>query len=295
MALVAGHPQPRPEAEIDGLPSRVRTLDIETIGAGGGSLARADAGGALRVGPESAGANPGPAVYGLGGDQATLSDANAVLGRLDAERFLGGAMELDVAAGERALRRLAGQIGLGIVQAAQGVVDIANVNIDRAIRRVSIARGYDPREFTLVAFGGAGPLHACEAAARLDIPRVLVPESPGVLCALGLLIADVAVDFSRSVMRVASDEALIQLREAADELVAQAAAELRQEAIAEGDMRFAVTLDMRYEGQAYELNVAYDERAIEAFHQAHERAYGHAMRWRRVEVVQSARQRHWRD
>ncbi len=285
MALIAGQPEPRPESAIDGLPTRVRMLDIETIGAGGGSLARVDAGGALRVGPESAGANPGPVVYGLGGDQVTLSDANAILGRLDAEHFLGGAMTLDIAAGERALADLARQIGLGLVEAAQGVVDIANVNIDRAIRRVSIARGYDPRDFTLVAFGGAGPLQACEAAARLDIPRALVPEAPGVLCALGLLLADVAIDYSRSVMRAATDAELIQLREVERELIALAASELRQESIAADDMRFSATLDMRYEGQAYELNIPFDEHAAKAFHEAHERAYGHAIRWRKVEIV----------
>lgn len=285
VALIAGRPEPRAESAIDGLPTRARMLDIETIGAGGGSLARVDAGGALRVGPQSAGANPGPVVYGLGGGQVTLSDANAILGRLDADHFLGGAMALDLAAGERALAGLARQVGFSITEAAQGVVDIANVNIDRAIRRVSIARGYDPRDFTLVAFGGAGPLHACEAAARLDIPRVLVPESPGVLCALGLLIADVAVDFSRSVMREATADCLRELRETEAELLAQAEDELRQEGIAEDDMRFAATLDMRYEGQAYELSVPFDERAVDSFHEAHERAYGHAIRWRVVEVV----------
>lgn len=285
VALIAGVPQPRPESEIDGLPTRVRMLDIETIGAGGGSLARIDAGGALRVGPESAGANPGPVVYGLGGEQATLSDANAILGRLDAEHFLGGAMALDLDAGERALAELAQQMGSSAIAAAQGVVDIANVNIDRAIRRVSIARGYDPRDFTLVAFGGAGPLQACEAAARLDIPRVLAPAAPGVLCALGLLIADVAVEYSRSIMRAATDELLLQLRALERELLALAESELRREGIAQDDMRFTATLDMRYEGQAYELNIPFDERATEAFHEAHERAYGHAIRWRAVEIV----------
>ena len=285
VALIDRQPAPRAESAIDGLPTRARMLDIETIGAGGGSLARVDAGGALRVGPESAGANPGPVVYGLGGEQATLSDANAILGRLDADHFLGGAMALDLAAGERALAELARQVGFSITEAAQGVVEIANVNINRAIRRVSIARGYDPRDFTLVAFGGAGPLHACEAAARLDIPRVLVPESPGVLCALGLLIADVAVDFSRSVMREATADCLRELRETEAELLALADDELRQECIADEDMRFATMLDMRYEGQAYELSVPFDERAADSFHEAHERAYGHAIRWRAVEAV----------
>ena len=287
VALVAGEPQPRAESAIDGLPLRLRMLDIETIGAGGGSIARVDAGGALRVGPESAGANPGPAVYGLGGAQATLSDANAMLGRLDAERFLGGNMALDLAAGERVLAALARKIGYGVVDTAKGVVEVAIVNIDRAIRQVSIARGHDPREFTLVAFGGAGPLHACAAAERLDIPRVLVPPAPGVLCALGLLLADVAVDYSQSVICRATAEAIAGLRERQAGLLARARRELRQEGIADEEMRFVASLDMRYEGQAYELNIPFSADVVEAFHREHERTYGHAMRWREVEIINS--------
>ena len=287
VALVAGAPQPRAESAIDGLPLRLRMLDIETIGAGGGSIARADAGGALRVGPESAGANPGPAVYGLGGDLVTLSDANAILGRLDAERFLGGNMALDLAAGERALAALARQIGHSIVDTAKGVVEVAIVNIDRAIRHVSIARGHDPRDFTLVAFGGAGPLHACAAAERLDIPKVMVPPAPGVLCAMGLLLADVAVDYSQSVICRASAAAIEGLRESQAGLLARARRELQQEGIAGDDMRFVASLDMRYAGQAYELNIPFGAEVIEAFHVEHERTYGHAMRWRDVEIINS--------
>ncbi len=287
VALVAGEPQPRAESAIDGLPLRLRMLDIETIGAGGGSIARVDAGGALRVGPESAGANPGPAVYGLGGQQVTLSDANAILGRLDAERFLGGNMTLDMAAGERALAELARQVGYDEVDTAQGVVEVAIVNIDRAIRQVSIARGHDPRDFTLVAFGGAGPLHACAAAERLDIPCVLVPPAPGVLCAVGLLLADVAVEYSQSVICRASAAAIDVLRESQGGLLARARVELQQEGIADADMRFVASLDMRYEGQAYELNIPFGADVIEAFHLEHERTYGHAMRWREVEIINS--------
>ncbi len=285
VALIAGQPQPRAESSIDGLPIRVRMLDIETIGAGGGSIARVDAGGALRVGPQSAGANPGPAVYGLGGEWATLSDANAILGRLDGEHFLGGAMALDLEAGERALLNLARETGFSLTEAAQGVVEIANVNINRAIRRVSIARGYDPRDFTLVAFGGAGPLHACEAAARLEIPRVLVPPTPGVLCALGLLIADVAIERSQSVMCPATDENIAGLQELQRKMLALVQEELQREGIANDDMRFAVSLDLRYEGQAYELNISFSDSVIEDFHLAHERTYGHAIRWRGIEIV----------
>ena len=156
VALCPGEPVRRPESEIDGLPLRIRLLDIETIGAGGGSIARLDAGGALRVGPESAGANPGPICYGRGGTLVTVSDANAVLGRLDARYFLGGQMTLDVDAAQEAVNRLGEAMHLSAEAAAKGIIDVANVNIDRALRRVSVARGYDPRDFTLVAFGGAG-------------------------------------------------------------------------------------------------------------------------------------------
>lgn len=285
VALIDGRPQPRPESSIDDLPLRLRMLDIETIGAGGGSIARLDAGGALRVGPESAGAHPGPVVYGRGGEQVTLSDANAILGRLDADHFLGGAMALDLEAGTQAMQALARQVRFDTVATAKGVVDIANVNIDRAIRRVSIARGHDPRAFTLVAFGGAGPLHACEAAERLDIPRVLIPHTPGVLCALGLLIADVAVDYSQSVMTPATPQSAADLQDRQRALLKQAQAELQQENMSEEDMRFAVTVDMRYQGQAYELNLPLSASLDQDFHNLHEATYGHAMRGRAVEIV----------
>ena len=200
VALCPGHLVRHPQATIGDLPLRIRLLDIETIGAGGGSLARVDAGGALRVGPESAGADPGPVIYGRGGTQITVSDANALLGRLDAGRFLGGRMALDLDGARAAMDALADQTGLTPEATALGVIDVANVSIDRALRRVSVARGHDPRDFTLVAFGGAGPLHACDVADRLQIPRVLVPPTPGVLCALGLLVADVLLDASRAIL-----------------------------------------------------------------------------------------------
>ena len=285
VALIDGQPKPRPESQIDELPLRVRMLDIETIGAGGGSIARVDAGGALRVGPESAGAKPGPVIYGRGGERVTLSDANAVLGRLDADHFLGGSMSLDIRAGIEAVQALAGQTGLSTVSTAKGVVDIANVNIDRAIRRVSIARGHDPRDFTLVAFGGAGPLHACEAADRLGIPRVLVPLAPGVLCALGLLIADVAIEYSQSVMVLANADSFAQLQDRIQGLLKMARSDLEKEGIPEADMSFAVSLDMRYQGQAYELNISLAGSLVDDFHAAHEATYGHAMRGRNVEIV----------
>jgi N-methylhydantoinase A len=285
VALIAGKPEPRPESKIDNLPLRIRMLDIETIGAGGGSIARVDAGGAMRVGPESAGANPGPVVYGLGGQNVTVSDANTILGRLDPDHFLGGTMPLDMNAGHQAMQHLAQQINFSEIETAKGVIDIANVNIDRAVRRVSIARGYDPRDFTMVAFGGAGPLHACEVAQQLDIPRVLVPYTPGVLCALGLLVADVAVEYSRSVMRLATRNTIAKLRAEQIELIAQGKYDLEQEGIAEANMVFNITLDLRYEGQAYELNVPFGRNILRAFHETHKSTYGHAMRDRRIEIV----------
>lgn len=285
VALISGRPKPRPESEIDNLPLRVRMLDIETIGAGGGSIARVDAGGALRVGPESAGANPGPVVYGNGGKTITVSDANAILGRLDAEHFLGGTMTLDLPAGYQAMQELAKQVHFTEIDTAKGVIDIANVHIDRAVRRVSIARGHDPRDFTMVAFGGAGPLHACEVAQRLDIPRVLIPHTPGVLCALGLLVADVAVEYSQSVMQLATRNTIAKLRAQQIGLITKGRDELEKENIHEDDMVFQVTLDLRYEGQAYELNIPFQGSIIKNFHDAHQATYGHAMEDRKVEIV----------
>jgi N-methylhydantoinase A len=285
VALCPGAPSRRSEAEIDGLPMRIRVLDIETIGAGGGSIARLDAGGALRVGPESAGANPGPIIYGRGGQQVTVSDANAILGRLDAGHFLGGTMRLDLESAKKALKKLARSMNLSLEAAAQGVIDVANVNIDRAVRRVSIARGYDPRNFTLMAFGGAGPLHACAVAERLEIPRVLIPRYPGVLCAFGLLVADVRRDYSRTVVQRVTESTLADLQSYLAAMIGQAQSDLRRESIDESDMIFNPLLDMRYVGQSFELSLPFSGDITTAFHDAHQRSYGHAMRERPVEIV----------
>ena len=285
VALCPGAPGRRAEAELDGLPLRLRLLDIETIGAGGGSIARLDAGGALRVGPESAGADPGPVAYGRGGTQVTVSDANAVLGRLDPDYFLGGQMALDVDAARAALADLGAQMGLSADDAARGVLDVANVNIDRALRRVSIARGHDPRAFTLVAFGGAGPLHACAVAERLEIPRVLIPRHPGVLCALGLLVADVTRDYSRTALHPVTADSRATLGKLYDELFQQAYDDLRAEGIADSDMAFHALADLRYSGQSFELTVPLADDLAAVFHEAHQRRYGHALPERTVEVV----------
>jgi N-methylhydantoinase A len=285
VALCPGAPIRRPDSEIDGLPLRIRVLDIETIGAGGGSIARLDAGGALRVGPESAGAAPGPICYGRGGTEVTVSDANAVLGRLDPDHFLGGGMTLDVDAARSAMRRLAAAAGLSLEGVAQGIIDVANASIDRALRRVSVARGYDPRDFTLVAFGGAGPLHACDVADRLQIPRVLVPRYPGVLCAFGLLVADVALESSRSALGLHTAETPARLQTILAALRGQAEADLTAEGIAPEQQVFTPLVDMRYPGQAYELTIPFSDDLPGAFHAAHQRAYGYALPQRPVEVV----------
>ena len=289
VALCPGKPIRRAESEIDGWPLRTRLLDIETIGAGGGSIARLDAGGALRVGPESAGADPGPIAYGGGGQQVTVTDAHVVLGRLEARHFLGGTMPLYLEPARAALAELGSQMGLHAGAAALGVLEVANVNIERALRRVSVARGYDPRDFTLVAFGGAGPLHACTVAARLEIPRVLVPRYPGVLCALGLLMADVVLEASRSVLRSVTANVGPELRAQLDEMIARARADLLREGIAEEAMAFSGLVDMRYRGQSYELTLPFTgastDDLLAGFHAAHARSYGHVMPGRAVAVV----------
>jgi N-methylhydantoinase A len=280
-----------------GLPLRLPIIDIHTVGAGGGSLARLDEGGALVVGPESAGADPGPACYGRGGQQATVTDANLVLRRLDTKHFLGGRMQLDTVAAQAALEHLAAGLrretagrAASAEHAAWGVVQVANAAMERAIRRISVERGYDPADFTLVAFGGAGPLHACELAERLGLPQVLVPRAPGVLSALGMLVADLVSDYSTTVMQPLASLAASELGQlfAAWEARARAemARELGQPATA---VRLERSLDLRYSGQSFEINVpavSLDPAALAAdFHARHGRRYGHAHPDEPVEVV----------
>ncbi len=282
VALCPGGLVLRPESHIDGLPLRIRLLDIETVGAGGGSTARIDSGGALRVGPESAGAVPGPVVYGRGGTLVTVSDANAVLGRLDADHFLGGHMRLDTGAAEAAFQPLAAALQMSVRAAAQGVIAVANATIDRAVRRVSVARGHDPRAFTLVAFGGAGGLHACAIADGLRMRRILIPRYPGVLCAFGLLVADVTLEYSQTLLCAVDDP---RIDAALRDLGEQAAADLQREGLR--DALLTPLLDMRYRGQAYELSIAETGHGAgrrAAFEAAHEAAYGYTLA-RPVDVV----------
>lgn len=274
------------EAQISGLPVAVPVIDIHTVGAGGGSIARVDAGGALRVGPESAGADPGPACYGKG-DRATVTDANVVLGRLGV--LLGGALTLDAGRAYRALEDLARAMtsATGTVsspeEAALGVVRVASANMARALRVVSIERGADPRNAALLSFGGAGGLHACALAEALGMRRVVVPIFPGAFSALGLLLGDVVRDVSRTVIGLDLDGDAME--RVISDLEAAAHEALAAERVAPERMQCARVVAMRYRGQSFELDIPWGDGAFEAFHAAHERRYGHSDPTRPVEIV----------
>jgi len=286
VALVEGEARSSGQSEIAGFPVGVPMLDIHTVGAGGGSMARFDAAGALRVGPESAGADPGPICYGRG-VQPTVTDANLILGRLRPDRFLGGEFTLDVERTRRVVAEWLKKQGprLSVERFAAGVVRVVNATMEKAIRVVSIERGYDPREFSLVAFGGAGGLHACELAEALSIPRVIVPALPGALSAYGILVSDVVRDYSRTVLWRALDKLPgARLDKEFLALRRKAEGDFRREGW-KGRVDFTLSVDMRYRGQGYELNVPYTRGMIEAFQREHERRYGYSYAGREVELV----------
>ncbi|MHB1242017.1 MAG: hydantoinase/oxoprolinase family protein [Gaiellaceae bacterium] len=266
---------------VGGYPLLVPMLDVHAIGAGGGSIAYVDGGGAFRVGPRSAGASPGPACYGLGGTEPTISDAHVVLGRLDPDRFLGGRMRLDRDAAKAAIERLAGELGLGVNETAEGILTIANSNMARAIRSRTIEKGHDPREFALVAFGGAGPLHAAEVADALEIPEVLVPPHPGITSAVGLLTSDLKYDQMRTVFQLEGSVDAERLNRELGELEVEVRASLEADRVPPEDVEVIRALDCRYVGQGYELRVTLGDgpftlAALEQFHHLHEREYGSA-------------------
>jgi N-methylhydantoinase A len=284
------------EAIVAGLPVAVPMMDIHTVGAGGGSIARIDEGGSLRVGPESAGAEPGPACYGRS-LLPTVTDAHVVLGHFPGAGLLGGEFRLDEARAREALNRLAAGMShaagrkVSISRAAQGVLDVVNTNMERALGYVSVERGNDPREFTLVPFGGAGGLHAVALARALRIPRILVPASPGTLSANGVLAADVVKDQSRTVMLEASREVEPNLARVFREIEKQARADLRREGFAENKQRHERSLAVRYKGQSFELQINQTSGNIaDACHRAHRARYGYAQESNVVEIV-SARVR----
>lgn len=258
VSLVPGAPSLTTESEIQGYPVRVPVIDIHTVGAGGGSIARVDAGGALRVGPESAGADPGPACYGRGGRELTVTDANLLLQRLPADWFLGGKMHLDLEAARLAGRRLADNLGATIEDAAYAVLQVVASNMERAVKAISVERGYDPRDFCLVSFGGAGALHACELAKNLSIPKVLVPAFPGVLSAVGMAVADVVKSYVQGLLGPLDEGHLIKMREAAGRLIRQAHADLAEEGVPPADRILTVQADLRFYRQSFELTVPAD-------------------------------------
>jgi N-methylhydantoinase A len=267
VALAAREPRLTTEARIDNFPVRVPMLDIHTVGAGGGSIATIDAGESLRVGPESAGAVPGPACYGRG-DRATVTDAHVVLGRIAADQLVGGEMPIDAAAAERAIARVGAGLGLDTVSAAAAILRVANSNMERAIRAVSVERGEDPREFPLVAFGGCGGLHACEIAEELGVTTVIVPRLAGALSALGMLLADRTRDYSVGALGVSDYETRFR------KLEKQAKKDVPGATL----QRFA---DVRYAGQSYELTIAWNSD----FHKAHHRVYGYSNPKRATQLV----------
>lgn len=286
VALVPGEPLRTAETELDGVPLRVPLIDIQTVGAGGGSIAWIDRAGGLRVGPRSAGAVPGPAGYGAGGEEPTLTDAHLVLGHLDPARFLGGARPLDPDLAAEAIARLARRAGATLLATAEAVVAVSRGHLERAVRSVTLARGHDPADFTLVAFGGAGGLHAAGLAAALGCARVLIPRSAGVLSALGCLAADVRRDFSRAVLEPAGQPG-DRLARWFDPLAAEADAALAAEGIPPARRRALRSLAMRYRGQSYELDVPVDGGAdvAAAFHALHEERHGYARAGAAVEIV----------
>ena len=286
VALIDGDITETTDGKIGGFPLKLPMIDIHTVGAGGGSIAWFDAGGALRVGPVSAGADPGPAAYGRG-TEPTVTDANIVLGRLVPETFLGGAMTLDIERARRSLSAIADRLGTTPEDAALGIMRIVNANMAAAIRVISVERGHDPRRFTLVAFGGAGPLHACELAPMLSIPRVLIPGTPGVLSALGMLVADIIKDYVQTVM-VTAEEAADAVEPVFADLEARGLADLIGEGLPESRIGIECYLDLRYWGQSYELIVPFEgdiSDAVTAFHAAHVRRFGYADPTERVQVV----------
>ena len=286
VSLVEGAITTASHAEVAGLPVGVPMLDIHTVGAGGGSLARFDAGGVLRVGPESAGAYPGPICYGRG-IQPTVTDANLLLGRLQPARFLGGDFTLDLDRTRRVTREWLTQQGspLTLERFAAGVVRVVNATMEKAIRVVSIERGRDPRDFALVAFGGAGGLHACALAEALSIPRVIVPALPGALSALGILVSDVVKDYSRTVLwRIAGKVPHARIEQEFAALEKQAEKNFRGEGW-QGRVRYHASVDIRYRGQGYELNLPFTKDLLAEFQQEHQRRYGYAHPAREVELV----------
>ncbi len=282
------------EAVVHGYPIKAPMLDIHTVGAGGGSIAFVDSGGLLKVGPRSAGAAPGPVCYDRGNAEATVTDANVVLQTLNPTHLLGGRMKVRQDLARQAVARLAEPLGLGVMETAQGILSVVTANMARAIRVISVQRGHDPRDYTLVAFGGAGPLHAARLAREMDIARILVPRNPGILCAMGLLLTDLRADFASTHLLKLGGSALADMERRFDGLRGQAEDWFAAEKIAPAARVTRRTIDMRYAGQNYELPVSVPDGPVsaatldvlaEGFAAAHQRLYGFLAEGEVVELV----------
>ena len=279
---------------IAGFPVLVPMIDVHTIGAGGGSIAFVDQAGAFKVGPRSAGAVPGPAAYGRGGNRATVTDANVVLGRLDGGNFLGGGMALDEVAARRVIGELARELGLSDREAAEGVITLINANMANAIRSRTVQKGIDPRNYTLVAFGGAGPLHGAEVADMLGVTEVIVPPHPGITSAVGLLISDLRYDAIRTSFQVSGAADLARINADFAAMAKELAGRFTADGIDLAKVTFERRGDLRYVGQGYELRVTFPDgvlddvalaKAFEAFHEVHKREYGHHFADSAIEIV----------
>jgi N-methylhydantoinase A len=282
------------DTKIAGFPVMVPMIDVHTIGAGGGSVAYVDAGGAFRVGPHSAGSVPGPACYGKGGEEPTVTDANVVLGRLDPEHFLGGEMQIHPQKALEAVARLAKRLGLEPYEAAEGICTILASNMANAIRSRTVQKGHDPREFSLIAFGGAGPMTAIDVAHHLRVPEVIVPIFPGITSAFGLLTTDLKYDLVKTELLISTDRPAAKLNKDMKELEAAAREQLMKDGLPETRIRFSRSLDLRYVGQGYELRIpiadgSFDEAACEGvwtkFHNRHRAEYDHCFPKHPIEVV----------
>lgn len=288
-------PQVSNERYVEGYPARIPMINIITIGAGGGSIAKIDDGGALKVGPKSAGATPGPACYMRGGENPCVTDANIVLGKLNQTKILGGRMDVDIELAKKAIQtKICDKSDLDMKRAANGIITVVNSNMVRAIRSVSVEKGYDVREFSLMAFGGAGPLHACEVARELGMKEVLIPPHPGTLCSLGLLLADTKFDLSRTKVLNGEAENLEEINHQFDNMVEQGTGLLDKEGVPADRRYFEFAIDMRYQRQNFEISIPVPagrmteerlEKALADFHAEHKRSYGYCKEDAVVQLV----------
>jgi N-methylhydantoinase A len=284
VALCPGAILTTTESAVAGCPIKVPMIDIHTVGAGGGSIASMDIGGALRVGPESAGADPAPVCYGKGGD-LTVTDANLYLGRLDRDYFLGGEMKIDQDRLENVMQKTAKQYGMDPVELAAGIIKVVNSNMEKALHVISIGRGYNPADFVLVSFGGAGSLHAADLASTLGIKTVIIPRNPGLYSSVGMLFSDLKKDYSQTVLLPASPNSMRSLERTFDRMAVKARKEMASESIPDEKISVRRSIDVRYVGQSFELTIPFTQRYIKLFHTVHEQRYGYCNESLPAEVV----------